>query len=257
MNPSPPKPDAALRPPDSPEPAGGERPPNLLKRYRHVAWSLLIGALLAAVLAVLPDYFRAELLRGLRTQAPLIIMLSVFSLLALSLLWSKGQRMDAWAFLYFNLRGTRPLWLDWIMLGITQLGNGVAAVAGSLALYFAHESRLAYELILGTLTLWLVVEVVKSIAHRSRPFVRLTQTRIVGYRQSGLSFPSGHTSQAFFLAAFLAQHYPLSLGVALLVYAVALWVGVTRMYVGAHYPRDVLAGAILGSVWGVLAGWSR
>jgi len=31
-------------------------------------------------------------------------------------------------------------------------------------------------------------------------------------------------------------------------------VGVTRMYVGAHYPRDVVAGAILGSAWGLLAG---
>ena len=37
-----------------------------------------------------------------------------------------------------------------------------------------------------------------------------------------------------------------------LLYAIALFVGVTRMYVGAHYPRDVLAGAILGSAWGLL-----
>jgi membrane-associated phospholipid phosphatase len=35
----------------------------------------------------------------------------------------------------------------------------------------------------------------------------------------------------------------------LLLYATALLVGLTRMYVGAHYPRDVLAGAILGTAW--------
>jgi membrane-associated phospholipid phosphatase len=34
--------------------------------------------------------------------------------------------------------------------------------------------------------------------------------------------------------------------------AAGLLVGITRMYVGAHYPRDVLAGAILGSAWGLL-----
>ena len=34
--------------------------------------------------------------------------------------------------------------------------------------------------------------------------------------------------------------------------ATAALVAVTRMYIGAHYPRDVLAGAILGSVWGLL-----
>jgi membrane-associated phospholipid phosphatase len=37
-----------------------------------------------------------------------------------------------------------------------------------------------------------------------------------------------------------------------ILYALALLVGITRMYVGAHYPRDVLAGAILGSAWGLL-----
>ena len=37
-----------------------------------------------------------------------------------------------------------------------------------------------------------------------------------------------------------------------MLYATALLVGITRMYVGAHYPRDVLAGAILGSAWGLL-----
>jgi membrane-associated phospholipid phosphatase len=37
-----------------------------------------------------------------------------------------------------------------------------------------------------------------------------------------------------------------------LLYTIAFLVGITRMYIGAHYPRDVLAGAILGSIWGLL-----
>jgi membrane-associated phospholipid phosphatase len=37
------------------------------------------------------------------------------------------------------------------------------------------------------------------------------------------------------------------------LYAVAALVGITRIYVGAHYPRDVIAGVVLGSVWGILA----
>ena len=37
-----------------------------------------------------------------------------------------------------------------------------------------------------------------------------------------------------------------------LLYATALLVAVTRIYVGAHYPRDVVAGAILGIAWGLL-----
>ena len=50
----------------------------------------------------------------------------------------------------------------------------------------------------------------------------------------------------------MIQHFHASVGVAVLLYTIALLVGITRMYVGAHYPRDVLAGAILGSAWGLL-----
>ena len=50
----------------------------------------------------------------------------------------------------------------------------------------------------------------------------------------------------------MIQHFHASFWVVFLLYAVALLVGITRMYVGAHYPRDVLAGAILGSAWGLL-----
>ena len=41
---------------------------------------------------------------------------------------------------------------------------------------------------------------------------------------------------------------------ALGLYLLAVMVGITRVYVGAHYPRDVLAGALLGVLWGLLGG---
>ena len=43
------------------------------------------------------------------------------------------------------------------------------------------------------------------------------------------------------------------IGGTVALYAVALLVGFTRIYVGAHDPRDVIGGAVLGSVWGILA----
>ena len=93
---------------------------------------------------------------------------------------------------------------------------------------------------------------VKAIVRRPRPYISLTQARIVGYRARGRSFPSGHTSQSFFIATLMVQHFHTNVWVAILLYAIALLVGLTRMYVGAHYPRDVLAGAILGCAWGLL-----
>ena len=83
------------------------------------------------------------------------------------------------------------------MLVFTQLGSGIVAMAIGLVLFFAGDRLAASELILGTLTLWITVELVKALVRRSRPFIRVTQARIVGSQAGGRSFPSGHTSQPF------------------------------------------------------------
>lgn len=179
-------------------------------------------------------------------------MFLLFSLLAISLVWSTGQSIDAWGFLLFNFHGPKPIWLDRAMAGFTLLGSGLSALGFGFILLLFGNHLLALDLVLGTLTLWILVELLKLLFHRSRPYVHLIQARIIGRQAIGRSFPSGHTSQAFFLAATLIQYaHPGAWG-AFLLYAAASIVGVTRMYVGAHYPRDVLAGAILGSVWGLL-----
>jgi membrane-associated phospholipid phosphatase len=224
----------------------------LVRRNRRGAWASSLAVALVVFLAVLPLHVRLLFWHGLQKQAPLAALAIGFSLLALSLIWSAGQRVDAWAFLVFNLRGVRPLWLDRLMLAFTQLGNGTTAFVLAVISWAEGMPLLAYELVLGTLTLWLVVELIKALAHRRRPFLRLERTRVVGRRPIGRSFPSGHTSQAFFLATVLAQHFGRGALALLLLYILALFIGLTRMYVGAHYPRDVLAGAILGTAWGLL-----
>jgi membrane-associated phospholipid phosphatase len=138
------------------------------------------------------------------------------------------------------------------MLGVTRLGGAFTALGTALVLYVTGNRPLSYKIVLGTVTLWLVVEAVKFLFHRARPFVRLAEARVVGYRAFGRSFPSGHSSQAFFMATLFTQHFHPGVFIACILYAAALAVGITRMYVGAHYPRDVLAGAVLGSGWGLM-----
>ena len=243
---------ARLHKPEVNIPDALEIPVQLVKRNRPVTWLAGLTIVLVVFLLLLPQDIRTVFWHSLQSQAILVSMLLVFSLVAISLVWSTGQRLDAWIFLSFNVRGARPVWLDRIMLGFTQVGNGFTSLAIAVILFFASQRILAYELILGTLTLWLVVELVKFVIHRPRPFLRLAQARIVGSRPIGRSFPSGHTSQAFFMATLMAQHFHSSVWVIFLLYTAAFLVGITRLYVGAHYPRDVLAGAILGSAWGLL-----
>lgn len=221
--------------------------------YRRLILLSAITATLVSFVASLSPEARRSLVSGFFAQRALVILLLVFSLLTLSLLWSVGQRLDIWVFMLLNLRGYHPLWLDRVMWAFTQIGNGGLGILLGILLYFARQRRLAVELLLGILSLWLAVELIKTLVERTRPFLALEVARVIGWRERGKSFPSGHTAQAFLMMTLLAHHFQAGPLLSGIFYGVAVIVAFTRIYVGAHYPRDVLAGAILGSVWGILS----
>lgn len=220
--------------------------------WRHVITLVSLVTALVAFLYLLPIETRLSLVASIFRQRALIFQLLLFNLLAISLLWTAGQKLDTYIFRLLNMRGSRPAWLDYAMLWLTQLGNGMFSLALSTLIYLAGQRRLAIELILGTLTLWLAVETIKILTGRARPYLLLSGVRVIGWQERGRSFPSGHTTQVFFIAAFLSRFFHLDNGLVFLLYFLAVLVAFTRIYVGAHYPRDVLAGALLGSCWGIL-----
>lgn len=89
----------------------------------------------------------------------------------------------------------------------------------------------------------------KRIIQRERPFVKYPFIVKRG-EGGGYSFPSGHTSAAFYSAASLSLLYPKWYVIAP-SFMWAASVGYARMYEGVHYPTDVLAGALVGagSAW--------
>ncbi len=236
----------------APEPPVSARPSLGSAPRRRLVFVLLLAAGLALVLAMLPSDARASLWTALSAKLGLVVLLSVFALLTLSLVWAAGQRWDTRTFELLNMR-LYPLWLDRCMWLATQLGNMLTALIAAFILFTLSYRRQAMEVVLGTLTLWLLVEIIKAITDRDRPFLALVQARVVGWREKGNSFPSGHTSQIFFLMTLFVHQFQLGLLASAGLYAVAALVGFTRIYVGAHYPRDVIAGVVLGSVWGILA----
>jgi membrane-associated phospholipid phosphatase len=212
--------------------------------------ALLIGLVL--FLVWLPVGARVSLSSALYVQRGLFVLFFLFALITMSLIWSAGQRLDTQVFMLFNMRGY-PRWLDRFMWLVTQLGNMLTAFITAFLLFILSYRRLAIVIIFGTLTLWLLVEIIKALSDRDRPFLTLDKTRVIGWREKGDSFPSGHTTQIFFLMTLFIHHFQLGMGESVALYAVAALVGFTRIYVGAHYPRDVIAGIVLGSVWGILA----
>jgi undecaprenyl-diphosphatase len=131
------------------------------------------------------------------------------------------------------------------------LGTRAFCIALVLSAAFLHrargERREAVAWIGIGLTTVTVIEVLKALVLRPRPEL---WPRLV--LQGGSSFPSGHAiaSAAFFplLAWLAARRHPRLLPAALaLAVALSLFVGLGRLYLGLHWPTDVLAGWMLGA----------
>ena len=90
---------------------------------------------------------------------------------------------------------------------------------------------------------------VKNLVDRTRPFVAHPEIHPL-YVVHSSSFPAGHAATAFAGATLLSYVEPRA---APALVALALLIGFSRVYVGVHYPSDVLAGAAIGASVGVAA----
>lgn len=165
----------------------------------------------------------------------------------------------------------RLLWLDgrillWIqenvrfgalngaMRFITSLGNaGAVWIVMTLALLAFRRTRRAGVCCALALIFSLLMTnvVLKNGVRRVRPYVDLESLTLLIRRPSEFSFPSGHASSSFAAGWTALRMLPGRLGVPALVLAVLI--ALSRLYVGVHYPTDVLAGAIVGVIASELA----
>lgn len=141
-----------------------------------------------------------------------------------------------------------------VMLFVSGIGNfGAVWLFMAMLLAFRRSSRgQGVLLLISILFCGGVSECIKHAVMRPRPFLQIPDLILLGPVPHSFSFPSGHTICAFAFAFIIWRMH--RGGVRLLVMGFAVVMAFSRLYLGAHYPTDVLAGvmaAYLGSafVW--------
>ena len=132
----------------------------------------------------------------------------------------------------------RPAWV------VMQAGALGAVPAAAATAWLAGDGELAARLLAGGTGAWALSKLVKRVVRRPRPVAMLPGTRGRGRDATGLGYLSGHAAVAVALgAAALPRLGPP--GRVLTLSAIPL-VGLTRVYVGAHFPLDIAGGVALG-----------
>ena len=143
-----------------------------------------------------------------------------------------------------------------IMKAITHMGDkGYVWIALSLFFCIFKKTRKVGVIALFSLVcVWFVNnEIIKVLVHRTRPFNAVPEVVRLIKAPKDYSFPSGHTAAAFAAAVVFFQLLPEKIGIPIIAFACLM--GFTRMYVGVHYPSDVLGGAVVGTVGALLSIW--
>lgn len=145
--------------------------------------------------------------------------------------------------------------LDSVMPYITRFADsGIGWIVLALLLLIPRKTRrtgaaMGVALLLGFLTGNLLL---KNCIARTRPFLWDPTISLLIEQPSEYSFPSGHTLASFECAVAIFCYHR-KWGIAALVFAVLI--AFSRLYLQVHYPTDVLGGAMLGTLWGMLACW--
>ena len=232
-------------------PAADER--RATSRPEGAAATVLFPALRAAGSRV-RDWRTAVGLVVLAGACIVVAGVALFAWLAHGVVAGRTQAVDEAVLRWVGAHRGAP-WLEGLLLEVTFLGTmtvvlTLAAVVG-LFLTLARQRAAAALLLWATVGAVLLNNAVKLAFDRPRP-----QLFTWGTHAATTSFPSGHAMSAAavygtiaFLAARLAHRRAVRLGVHLVAACLVLAICFSRIYLGVHYPSDVVAGALLGAAW--------
>lgn len=180
-----------------------------------------------------------------------VLVLALGALIARFLLWEWLLSFEESCLLTIK-EWSNPA-LDRLMFALTWLAQGEITIPVLLAvtgiLLYRNQAFPSLILIIALGGSWILNSIFKACFRRKRPDLWVAAKPMIDY-----SYPSGHSMSAIsfygLLAVILTQALGIPLGItASIAILVTLGVGFSRMYLGVHWPTDVLSGWIVGGIW--------
>ena len=168
------------------------------------------------------------------------------------MLADRTDTVAAWEADVFDAINGLPEALKWPIWPVMQLGNFWMCSVGAAGVYLlTRRVRPALATAVAVLLAWVAAKIVKDAIQRGRPGDLLEHATLREADLDGQGYVSGHTAIAFAVATVLTPLVPRRW--RWVPFTVSSLVGFARIYYGAHLPLDVVGGAGLGILAGLVA----
>jgi glycosyltransferase 2 family protein len=177
-------------------------------------------------------------------------LVAAIGVLLLSIKLVNRNHIDELEIDAFRLVNDLPGVLYPLVWTVMQLGNVLAVPVVAVAAALSRRYRLAVNLAVAGFGCYLLARLVKAVVQRGRPSQYLPDVNLHGPAATGLGYISGHAAVAVALAAVASPY--LSRRARRVAWALAAVICLSRLYVGAHLPLDVIGGAAVGWAAGAI-----